>query len=230
MGILRKKISSIALAFTMIIGISTGLIFNMPMTTQASNAPSVYNSGDSFIGTDGNEMSASKAKQWSYEISYDGKSIRLERYKGTFPGGQINGFVPKMINGLPVTTMEYTFYQCDGLVVGPDIPDTVTLMHYTFLFCTSLVEALIPSNVTNLNYTFGYCSNLVTAPVIPSSVTKMDNTFACCQRLAKAPIIPSGVTHMDATFAFCKSLTEKPEIPSSVKYLMLTFWGCDNIK
>jgi len=231
MGILSKKISSIILAFTMIIGISTGLIINMPMTAQASNAPSVYISGDSFIGTDGNEMSAAKAKQWSYEISDDGKSIRLERYKGTFSSdGYINSSVPSTINGLPVTSMEYCFYQCEGLVVGPDIPDTVTLMHYTF-FGSGLVEPpIIPNGVTDLNYTFGYCYKLVNPPLIPDSVTRMDDTFSECKNLTIAPVLPSKLYNMSFTFAHCYKLKAAPEIPSGVAYLMGTFWGCDNIK
>lgn len=226
MGILSRKISSIALTFSMILAISIGILLNMAQPAQAA----VYNGG-TWIGTDGKVMSDVHAKEWRYEISYDGKSISLTRYTGTFINGQIIGVMPKKINGLPVTSLDYTFYECKNLVKAPIIPDTVTSMSSTFLLCVNLVEApVIPDSVTDMDSTFMFCYKLAKAPVIPDSVTDMGWTFARCESLTKAPVIPDSVDQMCYTYACCIRLTSTPDIPDGIKYLVGKFYGCEKIK
>ena len=151
--------------------------------------------------------------------------------------GKIKGVMPQYIKKdgddtfLPVLSLEYTFADCTGLKVAPEIPSSVTDMSSTFYYCTNLETAPeIPSSVTNMYDTFFGCSSLKTAPEIPSSVTNMYGTFLGCSSLKTAPEIPSSVTDMGSTFSGCSSLETVPEIPSSVINMSFTFSSCTSLE
>lgn len=132
------------------------------------------------------------------------------------------------INGTPITSLHYTFYNCINLIQPPPIPETVTHMDQTFMGCTSLTnlsEFTIPESVTSIWSTFYGCTSLVDASVlvIPDGVTEMDCTFWGCTSLEKAPIIPDSVKRMSGTFRECSSLVNPPPLPLGATYLCETF-------
>ena len=162
------------------------------------------------------------------------------------------GPILESINGVPVTNMNATFYECINLVEAPAIPSGITKMSHTFHDCTSLSKApvlpqgvrelswvfvnctnlkeapVIPNSVVDMPHTFAY-SGLESAPVLPDSVTSLSTTFAGCVNLTRAPAIPNGVGLMNNTFMNCVNLTEAPVIPSSVVELRGTFSGCTRL-
>ena len=96
---------------------------------------------------------------------------------------------------------------------APTIPDGITSLERTFLWCNSLTTApTIPNSVTSMLATFQGCSSLTTAPTIPNGVTNMVDAFCGCTSLTAAPIIPSNVIYMDSAFYECTSLTGTIEV------------------
>ena len=140
------------------------------------------------------------------------------------------------IDILPFTvkSMRYTFRGCSKLQTVDNFPSQLENMQNTFYGCTSLVEfnANIPDNVINMSNTFNGCTSLVEFNAnISNNVTNMQGTFYNCTSLKTAPrIIPSSVTNMQSTFYNCTSLKTAPKIiPSSVKNMFQTFRGCSNL-
>ena len=171
--------------------------------------------------------------------------------------GKITGTVPAYISVdsgntyIGVTSMAHTFYDCDELIVAPEIANTVTNMIVAFYQSSNLTTApsKIPDSVMDLSYAFSNCEKLNTVPIlgknieniknafrytgitefnekIPNSVTDMTNTFLGCIALVNAPEIPNSVTNMQSTFMNCTALTTAPEIPNSVTNMQSTFRGC----
>ena len=185
-------------------------------------------------------MSSTTAQQgWKVQVLDD----RLEAYPALLPS----------INGLPLLSLNKAFFGCHYLVEAPQIPDTVTNMHFAFCNCKKLTQAPdIPDSVTDLSHAFSGCKslaqaprlgnhvedmsnafngcdNLVEAPEIPSSVWDLSCAFMGCDNLVKAPVIPEGVKDMNSTFNGCTSLMEVSTIPSTVTTMGYTFDGCINL-
>ena len=140
------------------------------------------------------------------------------------------GPILESINGEPITNVTGTFYDCESLIVSPEIPSGVTDMYDTFYGCTSLTTApTIPNSVTDMTSTFQNCTSLTTAPAIPNSVTNMYGTFKGCTSLTTAPVIPNSVTNMSCTFRNCTSLSTAHKIPNSVTNMSSTFSGCTSL-
>lgn len=145
------------------------------------------------------------------------------------------GPILESINGIPVTTMQDTFRECDNLTVDgiPEIPSTVTTMRATFAGCDSLIKAPeLPQYVVDIGYTFFECDALVTPPsVIPSTVVNMEETFLFCRNLATIPDMSKAVNVQDMRATFGSTLiTVAPVIPSSVTNMKNTFSNCKNLK
>lgn len=117
------------------------------------------------------------------------------------------------INGMPVLSLQYTFFHCTEMVEAPAIPSGVTNLSQTFYCCYSLAAAPeIPEGVTHMTETFAKCGALVTAPALPSTVIYLDWTFNDCNKLTAAPTIPAGIISMDGAFYDCTALTGTVEI------------------
>ena len=179
---------------------------------------------------------------WNYKLGSDNKYYLGEPGSSSYSGynnedivdGKIQGKIPMYIkednDGNFYTVENIMFYNCTNLVIAPEIPSSVTNMHWTFMGCTSLIESPeISNSVTEMSGTFFDCTSLVKVPEIPNSVTKMVNTFWNCTSLVEAPEIPNSVIDMSGTFYGCTSLVKVLEIPSSVTNMKNTFYNCTNL-
>ena len=245
---------------------------------QISQSPSTNN----IIGID-NEGNTVNMLLWEYTLIDDnnlgkvgtyglndkngldgsGKLGRSAGYIGNYTSdGKIQGTVPAYISVdsgntyVAVTSMVHTFYDCDNLIVAPEIAETVTDMQVTFYQSSNLTTApsIIPDSVINFSFTFSDCNKLNTIPTLgnnindmtasfrntaisifdeklPNNVTNMSNTFFGCTSLVEFNSkIPDNVTNMQTTFYNCTSLKTAPKIiPSSVKNMFQTFRGCSNL-
>ena len=192
-----------------------------------------------------------------------GVSGRSAGYIGSYTeDGKILGTVPAYISEdggetyISVTSMVHTFYDCDELIIAPEIADTVTDMFLTFYQASNLTTApnKIPDSVIDFSYAFANCERLNTVPMlgkniadmtnsfrytaitefnvaIPNNVTIMYNTFVGCAELSKfTSEIPNSVVNMQATFKDCTSLNKfDEEIPNSVINMQDTFSGCTTL-
>lgn len=217
MGIVKRLNLVMVSAFALLLGC---LMFTSLDTAWGA----MYQEGDVWIGTDGEQMTTSDAFKWRYEILSD-NTISLTDYTGTyFYEGRISGYVPSTINGMVVTELDQTFKDCKELTTAPTIPTTVTKMKNTFENCTNLSSTPdFPEGLTSLDYAFSKCNNLISVSEIPDSVTSMEGTFQQCIKLVTAPELPNEVTNLKDTFSGCSKLTNAPVIPSSVINMEGTF-------
>ena len=139
---------------------------------------------------------------WELNSAQTGWGVRVKNIeKNTY------GVILNQINNEPVTTLQYTFWNCSKLTSSPTIPN----------------------GITNMKSTFANCSSLITAPEIPDSVINVSNTFSGCGELKNVPAIPDSVINMAGTFQNCKSLITSPEISNNVSDLSSAFEGCSNL-
>lgn len=215
---------------TYYVGVISNILGNYSGATQtltAGNAfPSEVKPGDVYVCGD-YEYRYRKFynySQWDSSMT-SGWGVRpLNSFKEEY------GEILSNINGVDITSLEYTFDGCDSFKVAPAIPNGVVNMYATFQGCTLLSTApVIPNGVTTLEATFASCTSLKEAPAIPSSVTCLDSTFCGCISLTRAPIIPTNVNNMSSTFADCSSLVSAPVIPSSVTIVNYLFHYCTSL-
>jgi hypothetical protein len=93
-------------------------------------------------------------------------SITITRYTG--PGGVV--IIPETINGLPVTSVEYTFPGTSATSVI--VPDSVTNIGInTFAYCSTLTNVALGSGVAYIGqeafFNWGCCASLITITVDP---------------------------------------------------------------
>lgn len=164
-----------------------------------------------------------------------GKLGRSAGYIGSYTeDGRILGTVPAYISEdggktyISVTSMAHTFYDCDNLVIAPEIADTVTNMQVTFYQSSNLTTApsKIPDSVRNLSYTFSNCSNLIEVPTLGRNVVDMTASFGETALTKFETNLPEGIINMSYTFYGCTSLKEfNVDIPNSVTNLSNTFYN-----
>ena len=134
------------------------------------------------------------------------------------------------INGEPVVSLRFAFFNCTAMEYSPELPDSVTNLSGTFSRCSSLIEAPeIPTGATDLSDTFKNCTTLVRAPALPGGLINLSSTFFGCSSLVTAPAIPEGVTDLSGTFAGCSALVDAPVIPASVTDMSSAFSGCSSL-
>lgn len=118
---------------------------------------------------------------WDVDTAQDGWGVRCINNVAN-PGA-----ILETINNKPITSLSYTFYECDNLEIAPALPETTIDMVSAFEGCTSLKSASkIPTAMTNMGTAFMNCTSLVNGP----------DLSGCTQ-----------ITNMYATFQNCKSLT-----------------------
>ena len=217
---------------------------------QISQSPSTNN----IIGID-NEGNTVNMLLWEYTLIDDSTLGKIGTYGlndaealtgsgnnrsagylgGYTEDGKIIGTVPAYISEdggntyVSVTSMAHTFYDCDELVIAPEIANTVTNMKVTFYQSNNLTTAPneIPDSVINFSYAFASCERLNTIPILGKNIENMDATFRSTT-ITKFDIqIPESVKNMKETFSGCMDLTTfTVEIPNSVTNMESTFSNC----
>ena len=165
-----------------------------------------------------------------------GTAGRSAGYIGDYTeDGKIIGTVPAYISEdsgntyISVTSMAHTFYDCDELIIAPEIADTVTNMQVTFYQSSNLTTApsKIPDSVTNASFTFSDCNKLNTIPILGNNIKDMNATFRNTALTVFDEGLPDSVINMQDTFYGCASLAEfNVEIPNNVKKLTNMFSNC----
>ena len=96
--------------------------------------------------------------------------------------------------------MESAFSDCDSLIDVSDaiIPNSVTVMNFTFSSCDSLTKApKLSTRAVCLSHTFSGCHSLITAPEISSWATEIDGMFNDCTSLTGTVIINANIMLTD---------------------------------
>ena len=151
--------------------------------------------------------------------------------------GKIKGCVPMFIKDIEdnywiaITSMSATFYNINGLIIPPEIPNTVINLREAFLSCKNLISMPeIPCDITDMRSTFNSCSKLINIKDIPNKVTDMSSTFNSCTSLEKFGNIPDSVTKLNNTFYHCINLLTIGSIGKNVINMTNTFSGCTSLE
>ena len=235
-------------------GIEEGIDWNKSMEEAVAPESQTEKSKNIIgIGTDGRPVNMD-LWDFSYYESANGYGLNDEEslnttssasatmgYRGNLEDftedGQILGTVPQYISEdggksyIPVTSMKWTFYNCENLIIMPKIPSTVTELPYTFRKCTKLSDIQnLPRSLKTLRATFYDCASLLEAPNIPNRVEDIQNAFNGCVNLLKTPFIPDSVINMQMTFANCTKLVEVQNLPDKATNMEATFVKCTELK
>ena len=230
------------------------------LNTKTANVDQITqdNSTSNIIGID-NEGNTVNMLLWEYTLIDDsilGKigtyglndkngldgSGNLGRSKGYIGGytedGQIMGTIPAYISVdsgntyVAVTSMAHTFYDCDNLIVAPEIPETATNMQVTFYQSSNLMTAprKIPDSVINLSFVFSDCNKLNTIPSLGNNINDMTASFRNTAITTFDEKLPNTIIDMTETFARCTILSEfNSNIPDNVTNMQGTFTGCTSL-
>ncbi|WP_294468528.1 leucine-rich repeat protein [uncultured Anaerofustis sp.] len=175
--------------------------------------------------------------------------LQIDGYQGEIPEeleipSTINGLTVKSINDyafkgseklkkvvLPETIIgigEGAFENCRKLT-DIKLPLSLTIIHSSFLGCTSLKSVTLPEKIEYIDGAFENCTNL-TDINLPDSISNMSYAFKNCISLKKV-IIPKNVREMSGAFDSCYNLTDV-KFPKNMKSVNLskTFNDCSKLK
>ena len=169
-----------------------------------------------------------------------GASGRSAGYIGGYTeDGKILGTVPAYISidggntYTAVTSMVHAFYDCDNLIVAPEIANTVDKMNVCFYQSTNLTMApsRIPDSVISFKYVFNNCEKLSNVPILGNNIEDMVYSFSYTGITEFNQDIPNSVKNMEGAFSGCANLIKfDSEIPNNVVSLENTFRECTNLK
>ena len=169
-----------------------------------------------------------------------GASGRSAGYIGGYTeDGKILGTVPAYISEdggntyTAVTSMVHTFYDCDNLIVAPEIANTVDKMNVCFYQSSNLTMApsRIPDSVISFKHVFNNCEKLSNVPILGNNIEDMVYSFSYTGITEFNQDIPNSVKNMEGVFAGCTNLIKfDSEIPNNVVSMINTFRDCTNLK
>ena len=169
-----------------------------------------------------------------------GASGRSAGYIGGYTeDGKILGTVPSYISidggntYTAVTSMVHTFYDCDNLIVAPEIANTVDKMNVCFYQSTNLTMApsRIPNSVISFKHVFYNCEKLSNVPILGNNIEDMAYSFSYTGITEFNQDIPNSVKNMEGAFSDCANLIKfDSEIPNNVVSMKNTFRECTNLK
>ena len=141
--------------------------------------------------------------QFSFITNKDSRSITIVNYSGS--EGTVQ--VPRLIGGLPVTSIGSTaFVRCFGLT-NVSMPDSITtIQDGAFANCFALKGIAFPRKLADISDSaFYHCG--ITNLMIPGGVTNIgDFSFSYCTNLSDVNIPPSVNNIGDRAFFACRSL------------------------
>jgi len=134
-----------------------------------------------------------------------------------------------LFNDKIINDMSYMFYNCEQLLLLPDISkwntNNVTNMSYMFYLCDKLtslpdISKWNTNKVTDISYMFYKCENLLSLPDISkwntNNVTDLSYMFYLCDKLSSLPDISkwitNKVTNISNIFSYCDKLLSLPDI------------------
>lgn len=137
--------------------------------------------------------------QWLSNSDQEGWGVRvLDKNKESY------GQILSAVNGLPVTSLHNTFYECTKMKIAPEIPESIKDLWGTFSGCESLKNPpKIPRSIQKMQWTFEYCELLQEMPTIPEHIEDLTGTFADCISLNKM-VLPKHIkTAAEKVFINC---------------------------
>lgn len=167
------------------------------------------------------------------KVNIQGKEfqVKLAKSVGIFSDNEIIKSVVFQ-DGISVedNDMSNAFQRCSNLESVSGIPDSVTKMKDTFLFCSQLIKVeKLPADLKDMAGIFYGCTSLAESPAIPDGVTNLIGSFSRCESLKKGPELPKGITDITSIYEGCTSLTETAPIPNTVKIMKQAFKGCKSL-
>lgn len=116
--------------------------------------------------------------------------VVIDREKETY------GKIASTVLGKPVTSMFYTFTNCQLMTEIPTVPKTVSAMAATYAWCFSLTEIKIPEHVTSIGVSVFLGCWRVSNVTIPDHIENIEaSAFLGCYSL-KNITIPKNVTYI----------------------------------
>ena len=170
------------------------------------------------------------SKGLEYVLNEDGVSYSVK--KGACTDTEV--VIPRMYNGLPVTTIGPSAFFSSTSLTSVKIPDSVTRIEGMAFNQCGLTNIEIPNSVTSIGMgAFANCP--LTSAKIGKSITKIEGTvFANCSTLSSI-VLPSSVVEIDNNaFRDCSALTIYCEAETQPEGWLVNWnftscpvvWGC----
>jgi hypothetical protein len=228
------------------------------LTKTAADAAKALNSASGGKSSSGGGT-ASKAEDFKYDLSADGKGVVIQGLNGVIQGAPSGGpystvKIPEKIEGYPVVEIGAKALGQRMEITSVTIPNSVTKVGEMAFFSTGITTITLPSGITELGKgAFGASTELtkitlpsgiteipeacfssafgLTSITIPNGVTRIGmKAFNGCESL-KEVIIPESVTEIETgAFMYCSELTTVKLPSHPVKYSVNYLGGNDSFE
>ena len=95
-------------------------------------------------------------------ILFDGWWVRVvDKTKSSY------GEILSEIDGVPVMSINSTFFYCENMTVAPEIPETIVDMYAAFEHSSLTVAPVIPQSITSIAHAFSFCHALTGEIQVP---------------------------------------------------------------
>lgn len=167
------------------------------------------------------------AQAGDYTYTTANGQITITAYTGA--GGAV--IIPPTIDGLPVTSIGASAFNCLYNVTSVEIPSgVISIGQSAFAACGNLTSVTLPFTVTAIGENAFYYNAKLTSVNIPSGVLSLGNeVFTDCPALTNISI-PASVTSMGTgMFQRCKALASASILASVTDIGTNAFNGCTSL-
>jgi hypothetical protein len=173
------------------------------LTKTAVDAAKALDSVSGKSGGKGGGATASKAEDFQYDLSADGKGVVI---KGLNVGNVGTIKVPEKIEGYPVVEIASFGYGTSN-VTSVTIPNSVTKLGGSLFSYMPITKITLPPGITEIpDSLFLKCKNLTTV-TIPNGVTKIGEDAFLNSGLKEITIPDSVKTIGHEAFSYCSELS-----------------------